>query len=68
MNVTRTRSFRCHYRHAVPGQAPHALFLQLRARDAQHAQQLAEAALGLLIDRVEPTPAPQLSTTPAKEL
>lgn len=58
MHIAKAQPFRCHYRRAVPGQAPHALFVQLRARDAQHAQQLAEHALDVLVDRVEPAPIP----------
>ncbi|SOD27642.1 hypothetical protein SAMN05518800_3206 [Variovorax sp. YR752] len=68
MHVTRSQPFRCHYRHAVPGQAPIALFIQLRARDADAARQLAESALGRLVDRVEPAPFPSSSTNLAKEV
>lgn len=63
MHITRSQPFRCHYRHAVPGQAPIALFVQLRARDADAARQLAEAAVGRLVDRVEPAPFPPSITT-----
>lgn len=68
MNVTTHAPFRCHYRHAVPGQAPVALFVQLRARNAEAARQLAEAAIGRLVDRVEPAPFPFSSTHTAKEV
>jgi hypothetical protein len=68
MHITRTQPFRCHYRHAVPGQAPIALFLQLRARDADTARLMAEAALGRLVDQVEPAPFPFSTTNPAKEV
>ncbi len=57
MHITRARSFRCHYRRAVPGQPPVALFIQLRAADADDARRRAEATLGRLVDRVEPVPA-----------
>lgn len=56
MHVTQPRSFRCHYRTSVPGQAPLALFIQLRARDVAAAQQLAEATTGHQVDRVESAP------------
>lgn len=68
MHITRSQPFRCHYRHAVPGQAPIALFVQLRARDAEAARLLAETALGRLVDRVEPAPFPFSTTNPAKEV
>ncbi|SCX52874.1 hypothetical protein [Variovorax sp. EL159] len=68
MHITPSHPFRCHYRHAVPGQAPIALFIQLRARDADAAQRLAESALGRLVDRVEPAPFPFSITNPAKEV
>jgi hypothetical protein len=68
MHIARSQPFRCHYRHAVPGQAPIALFVQLRARDADAARQLAETALGRLVDRVEPAPFPLPTTNPAKEV
>jgi len=68
MHITASVPFRCHYRHAVPGQAPIALFVQLRARHADAARQLAEAAIGRLVDRVEPAPFPISSTNPAKEV
>lgn len=68
MDITATTPFRCHYRHAVPGQAPIALFVQLRARHADAARQLAEAATGRLVDRVEPAPFPLPSTNTAKEV
>lgn len=68
MNVTRPKPFRCRYRHAVPGQAPVALFIQLRARDADAARQLAETTLGRLVDRVEAAPFPFPTTNPAKEV
>ncbi|CAN7257818.1 hypothetical protein LJR084_001194 [Variovorax sp. LjRoot84] len=68
MHITVSRPFRCHYRHAVPGQAPVALFIQLRARDAEAARRLAEAAVGRLVDRVEPAPFPFSTTSPAKEV
>lgn len=67
MHITHARPFRCHYRHAVPGQAPLALFVQLRARDVEHARLLAEAALGRQIERVEPAPSPVSSLSPVKE-
>lgn len=68
MHLTESRPFRCHYRHAVPGQEPIALFIQLRARDADAAQRLAEAAVGRLVDRVEPASFPFSTTNPAKEV
>ncbi|BEP43025.1 hypothetical protein [Variovorax sp. V15] len=68
MHITASQPFRCHYRHTVPGQAPIALFIQLRARDAVAAQQIAEVALGRLVDRVEPAPFPVSTTNPAKEV
>ena len=68
MDITATTPFRCHYRHAVPGHAPIALFVQLRARHADAARQLAEAATGRLVDGVEPAPLPLPSTNPAKEV
>jgi hypothetical protein len=71
MHITVSRPFRCHYQHAVPGQAPVALFIQLRARDADAARRLAEAAeaaVGRLVDRVEPAPFPFSTTSPAKEV
>ncbi|MET3916219.1 hypothetical protein ABID97_003001 [Variovorax sp. OAS795] len=68
MHITRSQPFRCHYRHAVPGQAPVALFVQLRARDAEAARLLAETALGCLVDRVEPAPFSFSTTHLAKEI
>lgn len=56
MHITASQSFRCHYRCTVPGQAPLALFIQLRARDADAARQLAETTTGHLVDRVEGAP------------
>lgn len=68
MHITASTAFRCHYRHAVPGQAPIALFIQLRARDADAARQLAEATVGRLVDRVEAAPFSLPTTNPAKEV
>ncbi len=56
VHVTPSRSFRCHYRCTVPGQAPLAMFIQLRARDADAARLLAETTTGHLVDRVEAAP------------
>ncbi|WP_295548629.1 hypothetical protein [uncultured Pseudacidovorax sp.] len=57
MHIAAASSFRCHYRRPVPGQAPCALFVQVRARTADEAAERAAAAIGHQIDRVEPAPA-----------
>lgn len=68
MPITTSRLFRCHYRCAVPGQAPTALFVQLRARDELQALQLAELAVDQPVDRVEPAMFPPPTTNSAKEV
>lgn len=59
MHITRPRSFRCYYRRPIPGQQPLEFFIQLRARNADAAGQIAHAVIGFPVHRVVPTPTVQ---------
>lgn len=59
MHITRPRSFRCFYRRPIPGQQPMEFFIQLRARNADTAGQLARAVIGYPVHRVVLAPVAQ---------